>query len=631
MCGIGGIISRNRSDVSFQALTAMGSAMNHRGPDDEGFMLFDTVGLVHKRLSIIDLITGHQPMSNHDGSVWIVYNGEIYNYIELRKELISRGYKFNTNSDTEVIIHLYEEYQDKFLTKLNGMFAFTIYDKKRNRIFSARDYFGIKPYYYVFTRDEFIFASEIKAILAIRPSCKKENPDAIYEYINFQFCLGDKTFFKGIKKLLPGHYLVLDNISQWPRLSVHKYWDMDFDNIDYRHDEKYFKDRLSNLIRDSVRLQLRSDVPLGTHLSGGLDSSVVSCLAASLSDKRIKTFTGAFNDGQEYDETSYAKKVSRFIKSQYFEIRPTIQNFKQSITTITYMMDEPVAGPGVFPQFFVSELASRNVKVVLGGQGGDEIFGGYARYLIAYFEQSLKRSIFQINEEGKDFISLKAMLPNLRVLKAYTPLLQSFMGNGLFGNIDRRYFDLIDKAKDAGVVYSPNLLNAGKKYDIFGSYQELFNSSKTKSYLNKMIYFDIKTLLPALLHVEDRTSMSFSLESRVPLLDNRIAEFVSSIPVGIKLKNGLNKYIFRRAVKGVVPNEILLRSDKMGFPVPISEWFKKELNTFVRDVLLDNKAKKRGIYNNKGIEELISKERKFDRQIWGLLCLELWFKQFIDN
>lgn len=609
----------------------MGDLLHHRGPDDEGFLLSENVGFVHKRLSIIDLLTGHQPMSNRDGSLWIVYNGEIYNYIELRSGLLSRGYKFTTRSDTEVIIRLYEEYGEKMLPKLNGMFAFTIYDKKRNRVFAARDYFGIKPYYYVYSRDEFIFASEIKAILGIRPSCKKENPYAICEYINFQFCFGDKTFFKGIKKLLPGHYLVLDNISQSPRLSVYKYWDIDFDNIDYRHDEKYFKDKLSNLIQDSVRLQLRSDVPLGAHLSGGLDSSVVSSLAAGLSGKRIKTFTGAFNDGQEYDETSYAKKVSRFIKSQYFEIRPTVQNFKQSITRIIYMMDEPVAGPGVFPQYFVSELASRNVRVVLGGQGGDEIFGGYARYLIAYLEQSLKRSIFQINEEGRDFISMEAMLPNLRVLKAYKPLMQSFMGNGLFGSMDRCYFDLINKAKDAGEVYSSDLLNKGKKHDIFGSYQELFNSPKTKSYMNKMIYFDIKTLLPALLHVEDRTSMSFSLESRVPLLDNRIAEFVSSMPVGIKFRNGLNKYIFRKAAEGIVPNEILLRKDKMGFPVPISEWFKKELNTFVRGVLLDSKAKKRGIYNNKGIEGLITKEKKFDRQVWGLLCLELWFKQFIDN
>ncbi|MFH1507284.1 MAG: asparagine synthase (glutamine-hydrolyzing) [Candidatus Omnitrophota bacterium] len=631
MCGIAGIISSNKKNISQARLKAMGDSLSHRGPDDQGYLILDHLGFAHRRLSIIDLVTGHQPMSNQDGSVWVVYNGEIYNYIELRSELISRGYKFRTNSDTEVIIHLYEECGEKLLTRLNGMFAFTIYDKKRDKIFSARDHFGIKPFYYLFNKDEFIFASEIKAILSVSGSSRSENTDAIYDYINFQFCLGDKTFFKGIKKLLPGHYLVLDNISQRPRLSVHKYWGLDFDRIDYSHNEKYFADKLLSLIRDSVKLQLRSDVPLGAHLSGGLDSSVVSCLASGLLGKRIKTFTGAFDESREYDETTYARKVSRYIKSEYFEIRPTANDFKQSIARIIYMMDEPVAGPGVFPQFFVSKLASQKVKVVLGGQGGDELFGGYARYLIAYLEQSLKAGIFQSNEEGRDAISLEQILPNLHILKEYKPLLQSFFSNGLFGNMDRRYFDLINKTRDAGEVYSSGILDTGKRYDIFGSYQELFNGPRTGSYINKMIHFDIMTLLPALLHVEDRTSMSHSLESRVPLLDNRIAEFVASIPIGIKLKGGLNKYIFRRAVKGVIPNEILSRKDKMGFPVPISEWFKKELNKFVRDILLDKKAKKRGIYNVKGIERLIKKESKFDRQIWGLLCLELWFKQFIDQ
>jgi asparagine synthase (glutamine-hydrolysing) len=631
MCGIAGIISSDKRKINPKSLKLMGDLLHHRGPDDEGFLLLENVGFVHKRLSIIDLVTGHQPMSNRDGSLWIVYNGEIYNYVELRSGLISRGYKFTTHSDTEVIIHLYEEYGEKMLPKLNGMFAFTIYDKKRNRVFAARDYFGIKPYYYVFNKDEFIFASEIKAILGIRPSCKKENPEAIYDYINFQFCLGDKTFFKHVKKLLPGHYLVLENINRKPRLSVTKYWDLDFSNIDHSHDESYFADKLLALIKDSVRLQLRSDVPLGAHLSGGLDSSVVSCLASKNSNGRIKTFSGAFDDGRDYDETPYARKVSRYIKSKYFEIRPTAEDFKQSIARIIYMMDEPLAGPGVFPQFFVSKLASQNVKVVLGGQGGDEIFGGYARYLIAYLEQSIKESIFQGNEEVGDLISFESLLPNLHVLKNYKPLMQSFWSGGIFDSMDKRYFDLINRGKDARKVYSSNLLDNAKRYDIFGDYQELFNLPQTKSYINKMIHFDLKTLLPALLHVEDRTSMSFSLESRVPLLDNRIAEFVSSIPVGIKLKNGLNKYIFRKAVKGVIPKEIFFRKDKMGFPVPISEWFKKELNAFIRDVLLDNKAKRRGIYNIKGIEGLISKERKFDRQIWGLLCLELWFKQFIDQ
>lgn len=609
----------------------MGDLLHHRGPDEEGFFVSSNVGLAHKRLSIIDLVTGHQPMASHDGNIWIVYNGEIYNYVELRRGLESRGYEFKTRSDTEVIIYLYAEYGKMMLTRLNGMFAFTIYDKKKNRIFSARDYFGIKPYYYVFNKDEFIFASEIKAILGIRPSYKKEDMRAIYDYVNFQFCLGDKTFFKGVKKLLPGHYLLLDDISRSPKLSVAKYWDLDFGNIDYGRSEGYFADKLLSLVNDSVKLQLRSDVALGAHLSGGLDSSVVSCLAARNLGAKVKTFTGAFSEGKEYDETSYAKKVSRHIKSRYFEVRPTVEDFKRNIAKIIYMMDEPLAGPGVFPQFFVSKLASQNVKVVLGGQGGDEIFGGYARYFIGYLEQSLKSSIFRDKEEGRDAISLEALLPNLHILNGYMPLLRSFWGEGVFDAMDKRYFSLINRGKDADRLYSRNFLDSANGYDVFDTYQELFNLPRTKSYINKMVHFDLKTLLPALLHVEDRTSMSFSLESRVPLLDNRIAELVSTIPVGIKLKGGVSKYIFRKAVKGIVPREIYFRKDKMGFPVPISEWFKKELRPFVRDIVLDNKAKKRGIYNREGIERLIAKESKFDRQVWGLLCLELWFKQFIDN
>lgn len=631
MCGIAGIISSNKRKISRESLRVMGDLLHHRGPDEEGFFVSSNVGLAHKRLSIIDLVTGHQPMASHDGNIWIVYNGEIYNYVELRRGLESRGYEFKTRSDTEVIIYLYAEYGKMMLTRLNGMFAFTIYDKKKNRIFSARDYFGIKPYYYVFNKDEFIFASEIKAILGIRPSYKKEDMRAIYDYVNFQFCLGDKTFFKGVKKLLPGHYLLLDDISRSPKLSVAKYWDLDFGNIDYGRSEGYFADKLLSLVNDSVKLQLRSDVALGAHLSGGLDSSVVSCLAARNLGAKVKTFTGAFSEGKEYDETSYAKKVSRHIKSRYFEVRPTVEDFKRNIAKIIYMMDEPLAGPGVFPQFFVSKLASQNVKVVLGGQGGDEIFGGYARYFIGYLEQSLKSSIFRDNEEGRDAISLEALLPNLHILNGYMPLLRSFWGEGVFDAMDKRYFSLINRGKDADRLYSRNFLDSANGYDVFDTYQELFNLPRTKSYINKMVHFDLKTLLPALLHVEDRTSMSFSLESRVPLLDNRIAELVSTIPVGIKLKGGVSKYIFRKAVKGIVPREIYFRKDKMGFPVPISEWFKKELRPFVRDIVLDSKAKKRGIYNREGIERLIAKESKFDRQVWGLLCLELWFKQFIDN
>lgn len=618
MCGIAGIVSQDKRRIRPKDLKLMGESMLHRGPDDEGFLNLDNVGLAHKRLSIIDLVTGHQPMCNEDGNIWIVYNGEIYNYIELRSELIGRGHIFKTHSDTEVIIHLYEEYGEKALLKLNGMFAFTIYDKRQDIIFAARDYFGIKPYYYIFNQDEFIFASEIKAILKIRQSYRKEDISAIQDYITFQFCLGEKTFFKNIKKLLPGHYLILKNISRKPKLSIYKYWDLAF-KIDTRHKEDYFIDNLVALFEDAVRLQLRSDVPLGCHLSGGLDSTIVTCLASRLLHSKVKTFTGTFKDSPEYDETKYAKIVSDYTKSQYFETRPTAEDFQKNIARIIYMMDEPAAGPGIFPQFFVSRLASQKVKVVLGGQGGDEIFGGYARYSVAYFEESLGKS------------TKESLLRKLPVLKGYMPLIESFWGKRVSRDKEKIYFNLIDRGKDAHNLFSGDLLRMNKKYDTLASFQELFNSLKTDSFLNKMINFDLKTLLPALLHVEDRTSMNFSLESRVPFLDNRIAELAATLPPRLKLKEGTSKYIVRKAVKNLVPGEILARKDKMGFPVPTYEWFKGELNDFVKEILLGRSAKARGIYNLNGIKEAIDKEKKFDRQIWGLLCLELWFREFIDR
>lgn len=630
MCGIAGIISKNKRRINEPDLRTMADSLKHRGPDDEGVLLFDYVGFAHKRLSIIDLAGGHQPMPNEDGSLWIVYNGEIYNYIELRAELMERGHSFKTRSDTEVLLHLYEEYGEKALSKLNGMFAFTIYDRSKNKIFAARDHFGIKPYYYVFNSEEFIFASEIKAILKVRNHYRKEDIHALYDYITLQFCFGDKTFFKNIKKLLPGYFLILENISDKPKLSVHKYWDLDF-NTDTKHRETYFKEKLLSLIKDSVRLQLRSDVALGCHLSGGLDSSIITTIASRLYGMRVKTFTGAFSEGAEYDETQYAKSVSRYVKSEYFEVRPTHNDFKKSISKIIYMMDEPTAGPGVFPQFFVSRLAAQNVKVVLGGQGGDEIFGGYARYLIAYAAYWLRRSFLNTDSDDGDAISMESIIPNLGTLKNYIPLLQSLFSRGFCAEPDRCYFNLINRSLNADRIYSKDLLEVNKQYDIFSRFREVFNSAHSISYINKMIYFDLKTLLPALLHVEDRTSMSFSLESRVPLLDYRIAELSARIPVNIKLKGGVNKYILRQSVTGVIPDEITARQEKMGFPVPISIWFKGKLKPFIKDILMSKRAKMRGIYNMKGIEKAINSADKFDRTIWGLLCLELWFNEFIDE
>jgi len=629
MCGIAGIANRDRGHAVDQAaVRAMMAAIAHRGPDDEGAYFDGAVGLGFKRLSIIDLTTGNQPIANEDETVWIVFNGEIYNYLELRRDL-SRHHLFRTHTDTEVILHLYEELGERCLERLNGMFAFVIWDSRQQRLFAARDRLGIKPFYWTCDAERFAFASEPKALLAGGAVAPQPDAHGLEEYLTFQFCLNDRTLFKDIRKLEPGSYLSFRPFRD-AEPSVVRYWDFNYE-VDTHHTEDYFIEQLLVLLQDSVRLQLRSDVPVGGHLSGGMDSSTVVCLAAPVYGGTFHTFTGGFREGPQYDETRYARLVAEHVKSAHHEVWPSARDFAEVMPWLIYMMDEPAAGPGVFPQYFVSKLARENVTVVLGGQGGDEIFGGYARYLVAYLEQVLKGAIFGTQEEGKYLVTWDNIAPNLSLLRQYQPMLQSFWGEGLFEEMDRRYFRLVSRMEDADALISSDTWNQQSRARMVESFQQVFNNPATKSYFNKMTNFDLKTLLPALLHVEDRTSMSVSLESRVPLLDHRIAELVTRMPPTTRFKGGDTKRVFREAVRALVPKEIFERKDKMGFPVPLAEWFAGPLRDFVHDILLSTRARQRGLYRMDGVEALLSKERKFGRQLWGLLCLELWFRAFVDG
>lgn len=627
MCGIAGIAFLNK-EVSKNTLINMNRAIAHRGPDGEGYHIDGNIGLAHKRLSIIDLEGGRQPMTNEDETIWITYNGEIYNYFELRQELIQKGHKIKTYSDTEVIIHAYEEYGDECLEKFNGMFAFVIWDSNKGEIFAARDRFGVKPFYYYKDKEKFIFASEIKSILASELVKKEVNYEGINDYIVFQFTLGKKTLFKKIYKLEPGFCLKLD-VNNEMNLKLKRYWDLTF-NYDTYHTEDYFVDKLMYLIGDATKIRLRSDVPLGSHLSGGLDSSTVVCLASEFLGKNgLKTFTGAFREGKEYDETEYAKIVSRFANTEYHEVMPNSEDFQHTIEELIYYLDEPGAGPGVFPQYFVSKLASEHVKVVLGGQGGDEIFMGYARYLVAYLEECIKGAIYQTADKDKYAVSLDSIIPNLPMLKTYQPMLQNFWKEGLFAEQDARYYHLIDRSEGMRQLFNPEILDY-EGYSTFESFREIFNKEDAHSYVNKMMYFDIKSSLPALLQVEDRTSMAVGIESRLPLLDYRIAELLATIPPIVKFKGGKSKALFKDAIKNIIPSEILNRKDKMGFPVPLVQWYGGPLKDYVREILLSERTKNRGIYNIEEVEKEINKEGKFSRVIWGLLCLELWFRKFMD-
>ena len=632
MCGIAGVLCAHAGALDRHAMARMRSALEHRGPDGSG-EYFDTervgLGLGHQRLSIIDPAHGQQPMSTGDGALTIVFNGEIYNYLELRRELVARGQPIETYSDTEVLLYAYREWGEACLDRLNGMFAFAIWDRRHQRLFCARDRVGIKPFYYWFDRERLIFASEIKAILvegSVRP---ERNPEGLQDYLTLQLSLGDKTLFAGIKKLEPGFSLTAE--IEGDRLAVHirQYWDLAFE-IDDGHDERFFIDKLSSLIEDAVRLQLRSDVPLGAHLSGGLDSSVVTCLASSLLEGMpFKSFTGGFREGPEFDETGYAKIVSAYANTEYHEVFPSGEAFADRLPWLMYMMDEPLAGPGLYPQYFVSKLAAENVKVVLGGQGGDEIFIGYARYLVGYLEKCLSGAIFETADQVKYAVSLESIVPNLPLLKTYRPMLQNFWREGLFEEQDRRYFRLLDRTESSIGLFDPDAFSTG--YSTFDRFQAIFNRDGLHSMVNRMTYFDFKASLPALLHVEDRTSMSVSLESRVPLLDHRLVEFMARIPPNVKFAGGRTKHLFKEAVRNFIPEQIANRKDKMGFPVPLNKWSRGVAKDFIRDTLLSRQARERGLYNMKAVETALAKDAKFSRVVWGLLCLELWHRIHIDG
>jgi len=626
MCGIVGIINKNGQPIEREVLSRMADKLTHRGPDDEGCMIEGPVGFYHKRLSIIDLISGHQPMTS--GPASIVFNGEIYNYIELRESLKQLGHSFKTTSDTEVILHMYLEYGLDFIRHLNGMFAFLIYDREQKQIIAARDHFGIKPLYFYVDNDHLVFASEIKAILEHPAVVAEPDYKSVQDYITYQFVLNGDTFFKGIRKLLPGHFQKIDLKSM--RIRDVKYWEPDF-TVDNHHTEEYFVYQLRTLLEDTVKIQMRSDVPVGAHLSGGMDSSIVTLLAAQEFAGQLKTFTGAFKEGPEFDESSYAREVAKTCGAEMHEVYPTEAEFIDLLPKLIYYMDEPAAGPGLFPQYMVSRLASKEVKVVLGGQGGDEIFGGYTRFVIAYLEQVLKGAIFETNEEGEHIVSLKSILPNLPSLKQYVPMLCRFWKADLFEPMDRRYFRLIDRSDGDLSTLSNDFRSNFDHEAIFSRFQETFNHPNTSSYYNKMVHFDMVAGLPALLHVEDRVSMAVSLESRVPILDHRIVELITRMSPGMKFKGAEMKYILKKAVKDLLPSRILNRKDKMGFPVPLHLWARNHAGEFFRDILLSPTCKERGIFNLKEIEKLIEQENAFGRRLWGLLNIELWFREFIDN
>jgi asparagine synthase (glutamine-hydrolysing) len=626
MCGIGGAISLDQRPVPQlgAVLETMNSLLAHRGPDGEGTWSHpaDVVGFAHRRLAIIDLVTGQQPMTDGAGS-WITYNGEIYNYVELRSLLGESG--FTTSSDTEVILRGYRQWDEAVLERLRGMFAFALWDEDAGVLLCARDRFGVKPLYYTVADGILYFASEAKALLPFVPAIETDL-EGFKDYLSFQFCLAGKTLFKGINELLPGHLLRVRNGA----VEVRRYWEVYFEP-DFDHTPRYYERRVEELLRDSVRLHLRSDVPVGAYLSGGLDSSIVASLAASQHESPLAGFTGRFAL-PGYDESPFARDLAAERGFELHEVEITEADFVDRMEDVVYHLDFPVAGPGSFPQYIVSELASRHRKVVLGGQGGDEVFGGYVRYLIAYFERCIKGAIEGTMHSGNFVVTYESIIPNLGILREYRPLLQEFWRDGLFDDLDSRYFRLINRARDVGDEINWGLLGP---YSPFETFKAIFHGDNVRkeAYFDSMTHFDFKTLLPALLQVEDRVSMAHGLESRVPLLDHPVVELAATMPADVKFKDGHLKHVLKTTFGQVLPASIRGRRDKMGFPVPLQEWIGKPGPTrdFVFDVLSSRNARTRDIVDNGKVLAKLDDEPRFGRRIWGLLCLELWQRSFHDR
>jgi asparagine synthase (glutamine-hydrolysing) len=624
MCGIGAVMSLDEKCVPHlrSALAGMRELLAHRGPDGEGEWMHARrhVGFANRRLKIIDLERGDQPMTDGAGN-WITYNGEIYNYVELRRELGTRA--FRTDSDTEVILRAYRQWGLDSLQRLRGMFAFALWDEDAQRLVVARDRFGIKPLYTAVVDDVLYCASEAKVILPFLPNVETDQ-DGLRDYLTFQFPLAGKTLFAGIQELPPAHVLIVER----GEIRTKRWWEVHYEP-DLEHTERYFVERLRGIVVDSVDHHLRSDVPVGAYLSGGLDSSIVTAVAARAQGNGFVAFTGRFDEGPAYDESEFAQEVAR---DGSFDLRvATIgpNDFVESMGDLAYYLDFPVAGPGSLPQYVVSRMAARERKVVLGGQGGDEIFGGYARYLVAYFEQCIKAAIEGTMDRAPFIVTYESIIPNLESLRAYKPLIQEFWRDGVFDDLDERYFRLVNRAPAADVI----------DWGIFGDYSPLetflsiFRAENVgpESYFDRMTHFDFKTLLPALLQVEDRVSMAHGLESRTPFVDHEVVQFAATLPALVKFRGGELKRSLKLALGDVVPAAVAERKDKMGFPVPLNEWFRGPLRGYLLDTFAAGAARRDYLDPQFSVESLVEQETSFGRTVWGLLSLELWQQRYHDR
>lgn len=625
MCGIAGFFEPNPALTAIErrdVIQHMCDVIAHRGPDDEGFYLDGGLAIGMRRLSIIDLATGHQPISNEDGSIWIVFNGEVYNYAELRTGLLQRGHQFRTNSDTETIVHLYEEMGDRCVEKLRGMFGFAIWDAREQKLLLARDRLGKKPLHYAQVGGALLFGSEIKSLLQ-HPSMKREtNLESVSDFLSFGYVPEPQTAFRGIHKLLPGHTLSFKN----GQVSTRCYWDFNYNgNRESRKDERTYIEELRREIDDAVRVRLIGEVPLGAFLSGGIDSSTVVGTMAGMLEQPVKTFSIGFSEAS-FDELEFARVTAQKFKTDHHEFIVT-PDVCRLVEEIVWHHDEPFADVSSIPTYVVSKMAREHVTVVLSGDGGDEVFAGYERYAI-----HKRREVF---ERIPGAARRGLMLPLSHSLPRLTP------GKNYLRNIAldpaARYVDSLaffdERAKRR--LLSDTTARLLRHHDSTGAFRLLFNVPTSPERIDHLIYLDSKTYLPGdILAKVDRMSMAHSVETRAPLLDHQLIEYVQTIPGSLKLHGMETKHILKRAVAGLVPDEIIHRQKK-GFNVPIRQWFKRELKDLLNDTLSDQRTRERGLLNARAVRALVNEHqlgrRDHARQLWGLLTLELWHRAFIDQ
>jgi asparagine synthase (glutamine-hydrolysing) len=623
MCGIAGIADVSGRPVDRTLLQAMITAQAHRGPDGEAVVCRGAVGLGHRRLAIIDLSTGDQPMSSDDGRVWIVFNGEIYNFRELRRELEAAGARFRTQSDTEVILRAYEADGPACVSRLRGMFAFAILDERTRRLVLARDRVGIKPLVYSWDGRRLLFASEIKAIVEDASVARDIDPDALVEYLTYHYVPAPRTIFASVRKLPPASLLVLPLDGGAPEIS--RYWRLRF-APDPRIAEGEWIERLGAQLSDAVRSHMVSDVPIGAFLSGGVDSSTVVALMAEASPSPIRTFSIGFDEA-DFDELRFARQVAARYGTDHYElvVKPAALDV---LPKLAWHLDEPFADSSAIPTYYVAKITREHVTVALSGDGGDESFAGYRRYAQAMaLAARMDRSPARLAR------------PLLRLTSRLLPIgARGQAWTGLFGAGSlERYARLVthERPETLRRALSGDWASVAERVSALASFERLIATVGALDPVSTLQHIDIETYLPDdILAKVDRTSMAVSLESRVPLLDHRLLEFVATIPSSLKLNHGAGKYILKRAMSSRLPSEILTRR-KMGFGVPLGAWFRGELRDMAHDLLLDPRTRQRGIFRPSWVEGLLhtheTGRRDCSARLWAMLCLELWMRRWADS